>query len=256
MLLAKLRDQAARAGGQAPAPEAPKLSTIEAIEAQSGNAQLLELFTRHDEIVALSKAWVRTADNIAKRLPVWRQLNQLLPHAKALGPYAAIKAEVDAVESQRSLLADPDPVRPLLDRTVDLLRQALNARLESFEQSHARQQAQLQLDEDWNRLSDTQRADLSASHNLSAPAALQLGTPEQLQDALDDCDLEHWASRTQALPSRFDAARHAAVQLLKPNVVHVALPKRTLNDEAELKVWLAEVEALLSTRLQQGPVAL
>jgi hypothetical protein len=37
------------------------------------------------------------------------------------------------------------------------------------------------------------------------------------------------------------------VQLLKPNVVHVALPKRTLNDEAELKAWLAEVEALLGT---------
>jgi len=86
--------------------------------------------------------------------------------------------------------------------------------------------------------------------------ALQLGTPEQLQDALDDCDLGHWAAKAQALPSRFEAARHAAVQLLKPNVVHVALPKRTLNDEAELQAWLAEVQALLQAKLQQGPVAL
>jgi hypothetical protein len=38
--------------------------------------------------------------------------------------------------------------------------------------------------------------------------------------------------------------------------VHVALPKRTLNDDAELKAWLAEVEALLAAKLQQGPVAL
>lgn len=91
---------------------------------------------------------------------------------------------------------------------------------------------------------------------LSAPDAPALGTPEQLQDALDECDLEHWVAKTQALPSRFESARHAAVQLLKPNVVHVALPKRTLNDEAELKAWLAEVEALLTVKLQQGPVAL
>jgi hypothetical protein len=63
-------------------------------------------------------------------------------------------------------------------------------------------------------------------------------------------------SKTQALPSRFEAARHAAVQLLKPNVVHVSLPKRTLNDEAELKAWLSEVENLLKDRLKQGPVAL
>ena len=60
----------------------------------------------------------------------------------------------------------------------------------------------------------------------------------------------------QALPSRFEAARHAAVQLLKPNVVYVPLPKRTLNDESELKAWLEEVEALLSAKLKQGPIAL
>jgi hypothetical protein len=46
------------------------------------------------------------------------------------------------------------------------------------------------------------------------------------------------------------------VQLLKPNVVRVELPKRTLNDEAELKASLVQVEALLSGKLKQGPVAL
>jgi len=255
-LLAKLRDQASKAGGLAPAPEAPKLGPIEAIEAQSGNAQLLELFTRYDEILGLSKAWTQTASDIAKRLPVWRQLNQLLPHAKALCPYAAIKAEVDAIAAQRSLLDEPDPVRPLLDKTVDLLRQALNAKLDGFEQTHTQQQAQLQQDADWNKLSDSQRDELATQHNLSTLTQVTLGTPDELQDALDECDLDHWGARTQALSSRFEAARHAAVQLLKPNVVHVALPKRTLNDEAELKAWLAEVEALLSAKLKQGPVAL
>lgn len=255
-LLAKLRDQAAKAGGPAPAPEAPKLTALEAIEAQTGNAQLLELFTRHDELVGLSKAWTKTAEDIAKRLPAWNKLNDLLRHAKALGPYAALKAEVDAIAAQRSLLADPDPVRPLLDKTVDLLRQALNAKLQAFEQTFQQQQSELQADADWNKLTDAQRADLTGKHNLSAPVALQLGTPEQLQDALDGCDLDHWVSKAQALPSRFEAARHAAVQLLKPNVVHVALPKRTLNDEAELQAWLAEVQALLQAKLQQGPVAL
>lgn len=255
-LLAKLREQASNCGGRAPAPAVPKLATIEAIEAQTGNSQLLELFTRYDEIVALSKAWTRTADDIAKRLPIWSKLIVLLRHAKGLGPYVALKAEVDAIEAQRSLLAEPDPVRPLLDKTVDLLRQSLNAKLEVFEQTFQQQQAQLQTDSDWNKLTDAQRADLSARHGLTKPSALQLGTPEELQDALDNCDLDHWVSKTQALPSRFEAARHAAVQLLKPNVVHVTLPKRTLNDEEELKAWLVEVEALLNLKLKQGPIAL
>ena len=255
-LLAKLRDQASKAGGPAPAPEAPKLVALEAIEAQTGNAQLLELFSRNDEIVGLSKSWTKTADDIAKRLPTWRKLKELLRHARALSPYAAIKAEVDAIEAQRTLLADPDPVRPLLDKTVELLRQALKAKLDSFQQAFELQWAQLQADTDWQKLSDAQRADLGSQHHLGASTPPPLGMPEQLQDALDDCELEHWVSRTQALPSRFEAARHAAVQLLKPNVVHVKLPKCTLNDEAELKAWLTKVEALISEKLKDGPVSL
>jgi hypothetical protein len=255
-LLAKLREQASKAGGPAPAPETPKLTVIDAIEAQSGNAQLLELFTRHDEVLALSQGWTKTAAEIEKRMLAWLKLGDLLRHAKALGPYTKLKAEADAIEAHRSLLADPDPVRPLLDRAVDLLRKALNAKLEAFQQGFAQQQGLLEQDADWNKLGNTQRDELIAKHHLTPPPAVPAGTPEQLQDALDECDLDHWVSKTQALPSRFEAARHAAVQLLKPNVVHVSLPKRTLNDEAELKAWLAEVEALLHSKLKSGPVAL
>ncbi|NML45918.1 BREX system P-loop protein BrxC [Ramlibacter sp. G-1-2-2] len=256
MLLAKLREQASSAGGPAPAPELPKLPAIEAVEVQTGNGQLLELYTRHEELLAASKSWAKTAEDIGKRLPVWRKLKELLRHAKALGPYATLKAEVDAIEAQRSLLAEPDPVRPLFDKTVDLLRQALKAKLDAFQQTFERERSQLEAGSDWSKLTDVQREELTEKHHLTPPGALPLGAPEQLQDALDDCDLEHWVSRIQALPSRFEAARHAAAQLLKPNVVYVTLPKRTLNDEAELKGWLSEVEALLHTKLQQGPVAL
>ncbi|WP_295391592.1 BREX system P-loop protein BrxC [uncultured Thiodictyon sp.] len=256
VLLVRLREQAGKSGGVAPAPGTPKLDTVEAVEGQSGNALLLELYNRCDEFAGLSKQWVKTADDIAKRLPTWHKLGDLLRHAKTLGPYAGLKAEADAIEAQRSLLAEPDPVRPLLDRVVDLLRQALNAKLDAYRSAFQELQAQLAADADWNRFSDAQRSDLITKHHLTPLAAVALGTPEQLQDALDDCDLDHWVAKTQALPSRFDAVRHAAVQLLKPNVVHVTIPRRTLNDEAELQDWLAEVEALLSEKLKTGPVAL
>ena len=255
-LLAKLREQAAKAGGSAPAPGAPKLALVETIEGQSGNAQLLALFHAFDEIVGLSKSWVQTADAIAKRLPVWHQLTELLRHAKGLDPYPALKAELDAIEAQRSLLAEPDPVRPLLDKVVELLRQALKAKLDTFQQSYSQQQAQLQADADWAKLSDAQRAELTQTHHLTPFIKMALGTPEQLQDALDECDLDHWVAKTQALSNRFETARYAAVQLLKPNVAHVTIPRRTLNDEVELKAWLTEVEALLAAKLKQGPVAL
>ena len=154
------------------------------------------------------------------------------------------------------MLAEPDAVRPLLDRTSDLLRKALNAKLQGYADSFVAQQAHLTADADWNKLSDAQRAKLTLDHHLAPFKPIDLATPEQLQDSLDDCNLDHWISKTQALGSRFDAARHSAVSLLVPNVVHVAIPKRTLNNEAELKVWLAEVEQLLAEKLKSGPVAL
>lgn len=43
---------------------------------------------------------------------------------------------------------------------------------------------------------------------------------------------------------------------MRPLRVYVALPRRTLNDEAELRDWLDEVEALLIEKLKSGPVAL
>jgi len=256
VLLAKLRELAGKAGGAAPAPEAPKLNVLEVIESQSGNAQLLEVYTRADDIADLCKAWSRSADSIAKRLPAWHQLQDLLRHAKTLGPYAALKTEAEAIETQRALLAEPDPVRPLLDKVVDLLRQALNAKLATYKQAFALQQQQLNSHAEWNNLSDAQRADLVNLHHLNAQADPPLGTPQQLQDALDNCDLDHWVSKADALSSRFEAARMAAVQLLKPNVVHLSLPKRTLSNAEELKAWLFEVEQLVAEKLKQGPVAL
>ena len=256
LLIAKLRDLAGKAGGPAPAPLSPKLTAIEALESQSGNGQLLELYTRHDELLGLSTQWATTADAIHKRLPVWNQLTSLLEHAKELGSFDEIAAEKDAIQSQRSLLAEPDAVRPLLDRTADLLRQALNAKLQGFSTAFATQQAHLSADADWTKLTDAQRTKLTQDHHLAPVKPMDLATPDQLQDALDDCTLDHWISKTQALGSRFDAARHAAVQLLKPNVTHVSIPKRTLNNEAELKAWLTEVEQLLADKLKSGPVAL
>lgn len=255
-LLARLRELAQHAGGAAPAPAAPDQGLIDTLAAESGNAQLLALCDHQQELIALAKTWAQTAQDIADRLPAWKQLGALLDHAKPLGPYEQLHAEAKAIEAQRSLLAQPDPVRPLLDQTVQLLRTALNERLQAHQTVHQAAEARLHADADWQKLDAAQQHTLQQAHHLGAETLPNLSSTEQLQDALDTCGLEHWASRTQALPSRFTAARMAAVQLLKPNVVQVSLPRRTLNDAAEIQAWLDEVSALLHAKIQEGPVAL
>lgn len=256
LLVAKLNELAKQAGGLAPAPQLTKYDALEALGQQSGNALLLELFSRFEELSKLIAEWKKTAEEIKKRLPLWNELSTLLEHVKELGPYIDLKAELDAIHNQRSLLADPDQVRPLLDRTTDILRTALNAKLETFKGAFTLQLEMLEADTDWNKLSDSQKNQLIAKHHLEPVQVPDLATPAQVQDALDECNLNQWSDKTDAFVSRFGAVRRAAVELLQPNVVHINIPRRTLKDEQELKEWLTQVENLISQNLKVGPVSI
>ena len=252
----KLTALAQEAGGAAPLPIEPNQDIINSLEQLSGNSLLLELFTRYDELTALTKFWIDTAAKIKQRKPIWTQLNELIAHAKELSVYEGLNAEIQAITHQRSLLAEPDQVRPLLDRIVDVLRQALNAKLKAYEAEYTSQTASLAADANWLKLDTTKQAKLIADHHIDAPKNIDLSTPDALSDALDDCNLQRWIERTQALHTRFDAVRFEAAKLLKPNVVQVSLPKRTLNSPEEVKEWLGEVEKLLMDKVSKGPVSL
>jgi len=252
--IAKLKTLAAAAGGPAPQPEPPSAAVVTALEQASGNGLLLELVSKADELTALAKQWEQTAQLIQKRLPPWNQLDALLDYASSLGPYADLKAEVAAISEQRSLLNDPDPVRPVLERATDTLRKALTAKLDAYRAEHEAQTAQLEADSNWQKLDGEKHAELIRTHHIDPPATLDISTAEKLADALDDCDLQRWIERTQALTTRFAAVRMDAAKLLKPNVVQVKLPQRTLNDADEVRAWLTEVEQLLLTQVAKGPL--
>ncbi|MDX9887450.1 BREX system P-loop protein BrxC [Thauera sp.] len=250
----KVKSLAATAGGPAPQPEPPSAKAITALEQASGNGLLLELVSKADELTVLAKQWEQTAQLIQRRLPLWNQLDVLLDYATSLGPYAELKAEVAAISAQRSLLAEPDPVRPVLERATDTLRKALTAKLDAYRAEHEAQMAQLEADSNWQKLDGEKHAELIRAHHIDPPVTLDLSTAEKLADALDDCDLQRWIERTQALTTRFAAVRMDAAKLLKPNVVQVKLPQRTLNDVDEVRAWLAEVEQLLLAQVAKGPL--
>lgn len=250
----KVKSLAATAGGPAPQPEPPSAKAITALEQASGNGLLLELVSKADELTVLAKQWEQTAQLIQRRLPLWNQLDVLLDYATSLGPYAELKAEVAAISAQRSLLAEPDPVRPVLERATDTLRKALTAKLDAYRAEHTAQMAQLEADSNWQKLDGEKHAELIRAHHIDPPVTLDLSTAEKLADALDDCDLQRWIERTQALTTRFAAVRMDTAKLLKPNVVQVKLPQRTLNDVDEVRAWLAEVEQLLLAQVAKGPL--
>ena len=256
LLILKFKSQAKDAGGTAPLPAEPNQSILSSLEQLSGNSLLLELYNHYEDLGALTKLWVDTAQRIKQRQPNWLQLNELIAQAKELSVYGELKSEIQAVVQQRSLLAEPDHVRPLLDRVVDALRQALNAKLNAYENEYNTQITSLVADANWLKLDAQQQTKLISDHNIDAPKSVALSTPDAISDALDECSLQRWIERTQALHTRFDAVRLDAAKLLMPNVVHVNLPKRTLSSPEEVKAWLGEVEKLLLEKVSQSPVSL
>ncbi|HCN68765.1 MAG TPA: BREX system P-loop protein BrxC [Candidatus Accumulibacter sp.] len=253
-LITKLKALASGAGGPAPQPQPPKQDLIATLEGQSGNALLFAVFTHVDTLTQLARTWEDAAKAIQQRLPVWEQLSTLVRHAQDLGPYEDLQAEIEAIRNQRSLLTNPDPVRPVLDRSAELLRQALSAKLAGYQSEYDRQTALLTADNNWQELDAEQQARLIADHHIAAPESADLSTPEKLQDTLDECNLQRWIERTQALRTRFDSVRLEAARLLMPTVQQVTLPSRTLNNAEEVKIWLAEVEAALLEQVANGPV--
>ena len=134
------------------------------------------------------------------------------------------------------------------------MRKALAAKLDAYKTEFDAQMAQLATDSNWQKLEEAKRTELITAHHIDAPSNLDLTSAEKLSDALDDCDLQRWIERTQALVTRFSAVRMDAARLLKPNVIQVKLPQRTLNDAEEVKAWLAEVEQLMLTQVEKGPL--
>lgn len=249
-----LRLLAEKAGGEAPKPKVPDQKPLDDLEALTGNALLAELFSQRDTLTLDIKNWKGTGEQIAKRWPVWTLLQDLFDHAKELGPYQGLETEAGAINDQRALLADHDPVQALLDNTVDLLRNSINHHVEQYCQTFESEMAGLAQDSNWLALTSDQRNGILTQHHLNEVVSVDVSGSEKILDELERCSLSQWGDRTQALKGRFEHARMEAAKLLQPEVTWVDLPKRMLNDEADLADWLEEAEQRIRDKLQEGPV--
>lgn len=255
-LISNLKDLAQAAGGLAPLPEVPDLKFVHDLEQHSGNALLWELHQNFDQIVALGKEWQKTAELIAKRKPSWNDLNALLQHAATLNLYPDLKVEIEALVNGRSLLVDPDPVRPLIEQVATGLRKALSEKVTSYRIEFNKQLELLNADSNWKAISEDQRNSLIKRSDLKAAADPDISTDRALIESLDAFDLARWDDHTQALPSRFENARLEAARLILPDITKVVLPARTLRTTDDVEKWLGEVKSLLIEKVSQGPVAL
>jgi len=256
VFIAKVIELAESAGGDAPGPEKPNLTKIKDIRALTGNEQLVRLHEEREALTNNLTEWTKTAQAIKDRTPRWERLRLLVRHAEDLPETDDARQQMQTIEGERQLLADPDPVAPLCDKLTQVLRDKLTAHHARYQQLHHDGTAALQQSDAWPKLTEAQRHSILDQHGLTTVPGITVGTAAEVIASLEAMSLDMWQARCDALPQRFQKALRDAAKLIEPKVVYVTLPSATIHNDAELVAWLAKVQQQVKDALKQGPVGI
>ena len=253
--LEKLRALASNAGGEPPLPVHPDTEHLSALEALTGNEQLIGLLDHHDQLIANHADWAKTSALASERLPAFRSLQAFARHADGLTAVHEVRPQLDALIEQRQLLDRANAVATLTGQLTSALREALAQAEQGYNETYGAELQRLEASESWARLEDRQRQQIRAERRFDKPASAgSVGTDEDLLASLERISLEDWRTRTAALPQLFADARVAADRLLEPQVQHVRLSSTKLRTPADVDEWIATTKRDLLERLGEGPV--
>lgn len=241
--IAQAKQIARKAGGDAPLPLPPATPHLNEIEVLSGNAQLLAAYQSQPIILQELEQWKAQADKVSARLYLWDEFKAALKHCQGLAGYDALDSEKRAIEQNRSLLAEPNPIEPLLKQAIEAIRMAIMKKYQDFQDEYQTCLQELEQDAIWAQLSSSQQSELLTKHHLDNLEMQPLSGNDRVIDSIENTSLTQWSDKTSALAGRFSRVRQEAVDRLVPKAKQVQLSKVVINTEAELDAWLKQVRA-------------
>ncbi len=256
VFLARLAELANHAGGEPPMPARPTAAHLDTLRGFGGTEQLAEILKQHDTLGEQAKDWSKLAELAAKRKPVWETISTLIKHADGIPEARELRAQADAVMSERRLLDASDPLPDIRKAAVDALRSAVTVAYGEYEKTYSEQRAALTANDDWKKLKPEQRNQILADQGINTLFPLAVGSEADLIRTLEQTSIPAWKTRTDALSQQFSRAAMAAAKLLEPKTQRVHLSSGTLKNEQEVKDWLRATEENLVDKLKMGPVVI
>lgn len=250
------KNVAYEAGGDAPLPASPDTPLLDSLAEYSGNAQLQQAYENREQLIADYEAWQLKKAMVSTRQQQWRELQDSLIHCRGLKVEPEIKEQMEALVSNRSLLAEPSPVEPLIRLAIDTIRDSIVFRQGEFEKEFHLCMNELAEDKQWQQLDSTKQEEILKKHDVAKLPELKLGGNDAVIESLEECSLSQWNDRRAALASRFEAARFSATEAMKPKVQRVRIAKPMIETEQELDEWLAKTKEEILAKLADGPVSL
>ena len=219
-LLERLEAVARQSGGETPAPEPEKVPNVASYKSLSGNDLLAQLAADAANLRDKLKAWKAAARKISGRLPNWGLAKRLV----ALGAVDQ-QGDLDELRNGRRLLAEPDPMPPLISAAAETLRAKLNAAHVDWEMAWQKGEQRLAEDPSWSKLSPGTEVPRSVREcGLLMVAKPTVDTPRTIAEALSQRGLSEWGNMSKALPARIEDALESAAALLEPKARVVSPP--------------------------------
>ncbi len=255
--VAKTKESFLRAAGAAPRPAPTLPALLDELDKLAGKDLVKRLATEEKAAQQLAQDLEAQEAQVALREPRWANLGRLMGYLDGHGAAPALQAERQAVLDGRQLLANPDPVPPLVDRASNALRSAVNDAHAAYSSQFRTGAAALHGHADWCRLNPADQAAILSQVGLAAAEpAPAVGTLDELLASLAQCTPARWRERHDAIAGKLQQARAACAKKLEPALQHVNVPSRIVHNAIELDTWLTEVRTAALAKLNAGPVQL
>ena len=176
----------------------------------------------------------------------------MLFHAHNMPVVSEVDPQVSAIKESRSLLDDPDPVSPLLNRVAAVLRAELQNARKRLIEAQERELKQLEASQEWQSLAKGERERMLYQNALGPVEQLTIGTDEELLANLNATPLAAWEDKIAAPQGRVKKVREETAKLLSPRVVRIPIPQVTLKSVEEVDDYLAMLRVEMINRSKLG----
>ena len=204
---------------------------IDDLRGLTGNERLLKIWDKRDQLRSDFTAWSERKKTIAERFLRWEHLNRLLDHSGGLPLAPQIRQQADAIRDNRSLINEPDPVRPLIEDLSSKLRERLLSLHDALEVERRARVAELVDMPEWREISNDAKDSVLLNVELLPLERPDVGNDAKLLDALRATPISTLDASLDAIPKRMERARAEILALRSENkVVQVKLPRQIDQD--------------------------
>lgn len=249
-----LVDRAEDVSGPPPFPDIVVPDSIQAIVSVSGNDRVHALLTAKADLTSFHDELGDLENRVKDRKPLLGVARSLASSAAGLETASVACKRLDALATSRDLLAEADPVAPIVNELADALRNAIHEAAVALSDARTAAVASLEQQPAWNVLGDAQREMLLTEHCLRAEPEPNLADADAVLAAVQFRPLQGWIAEQDAIPQRTWRALEAAIQLVTPasKTTAVRVSTANLSNADEVERYIEDLRVKLLDALDNG----